>query len=162
MEGCLNSAQEVDTLCYLHNPRFIDARANYPLNNTFCPLTWGPTDCCPSQWQQNNATCYSMFATPPTDLTRRCSQTKKDADGSRKTFSRHADACSSGSTDLFQMADSDYSGNLSLTEYLSAVNMTKRGRLTTPEQTREYVKRFLIFDHDGNGFISKQEAPAKY
>ena len=58
---------------------------------------------------------------------------------------------------LFQYADHDGSGSVSIEEFLALVNATTYGSLTRLEDVAQYLSHFLSFDKDGDLAISSHE-----
>ena len=62
---------------------------------------------------------------------------------------------------LFEIADRDNSGDLSMLEFLDAANFSSGGNLVTEKRMRPWIKRFMAFNHNSDGVLSAQEAHAR-
>ena len=159
LDDCLTSATNNYTSC-MNQP--------VPCNNTdpYNDCTYGSWEngYCQKQYSLQNTSCSAQFSKRARRSSSAGTTDVHATDPHARSFRRDGPD-TSGSTavsDLFHIADVDKGGNLSLSEFLSVVNLTKGGKLTSQERTRPWVKRFLAFDQDNDGFITADEAHARF
>ncbi|KAJ4368803.1 hypothetical protein N0V83_005885 [Neocucurbitaria cava] len=90
---------------------------------------------CNREYQERLDACKAKYGV----TTRR--QSTADTFKTSKRQNSAASNCS-GNSDVFSIADKDYSGNLTLQEYLDFVNYTAQGQLTDRNLIRQWVSYF--------------------
>lgn len=141
LQGCVKQTYELYTTCQC--PSAED-----------CPS--GNFDCF-SQYRLSNASCYSQYNSTSGSTRRSLPAEDDPSQVANQLNARDGSSCRVQGSDVFDLADVNKSGNLSLTEYLAVINMTTGGSLTAVSAQR-WIRRFTLFDQNHNGFVSSDEA----